>query len=230
LGAPSLPAQAASIVDSNSGIDFRVRLTATPGVVSITWQVSSATLNKGANDFEIQFFVGGGTQWQPQVFSEEPTDNGFPVLIGGVPDLFCFRMVATQNGSGPILGSGTSGNELPCSAEDDPQPTSFTLTVVKVGSGEGTVTSVPAGINCGADCSESYAPLSPFDPDRLLGGTSVTLTAVAAAGSQFAGWSGCSSTSGATCARQMDANRVVTATFSRPVKAMPWLPLLLLDD
>jgi len=213
-----LPAKAADIVDTNFGIDFRVRHHATPGVVSITWQVSSATLNQGANEFELQFFVGGATQWQPQVFTDEPTDNGFPVLIGGVPDLFCFRMVATQNGSGPILGSGTSGNKLPC-AEDEPQPTSFTLTVVKVGSGEGTVTSVPAGVNCGADCGESYAS-----------GTSVTLTAVAAAGSQFAGWSGCSSTSGATCARRMDGNRVVTATFSRPVKAMPWLDLLLLDD
>ena len=92
-----LPAQAGDIVDTNSGIDFRVRLTATPGVVSITWQVSSATLNQGANDFEVQFFVGGGTQWQPQVSTDEPTDKGFPVLIGGVPDLFCFRMVATQN-------------------------------------------------------------------------------------------------------------------------------------
>ena len=29
----------------------------------------------------------------------------------------------------------------------------FTLTVVKVGTGSGTVTSSPAGINCGGTCS-----------------------------------------------------------------------------
>ncbi|MGB2683237.1 MAG: hypothetical protein WBE39_18240, partial [Candidatus Competibacter sp.] len=61
--------------------------------------------------------------------------------------------------------------------------------------------SSPAGINCGADCSESYA-----------GGTSVTLTAVPAAGSTFAGWSGaCTGT--AACVVSMSAAKSVTATF-----------------
>ena len=45
-------------------------------------------------------------------------------------------------------------------------PTNPTLTVGKSGTGSGTVTSSPAGINCGSDCSEAYAS-----------GTSVTLTA-----------------------------------------------------
>ncbi len=43
----------------------------------------------------------------------------------------------------------------------------YTLTVAKDGTGSGTVTSSPAGINCGADCSEPYTS-----------GTVVTLTAV----------------------------------------------------
>ena len=60
----------------------------------------------------------------------------------------------------------------------------------------------PPGINCGSDCSESYAS-----------GTNVTLTASAATGSTFAGWSGaCSGTAG--CAVAMTAARSVTATFS----------------
>ena len=33
-----------------------------------------------------------------------------------------------------------------------------TLTVLKSGTGSGTVTSSPAGINCGSDCSEAYNP------------------------------------------------------------------------
>src|SRR5262249_52243461 len=36
-------------------------------------------------------------------------------------------------------------------------PTSFVLTVSRLGTGSGTVTSSPAGINCGTDCWESFA-------------------------------------------------------------------------
>ena len=78
----------------------------------------------------------------------------------------------------------------------------YALTVSKSGTGSGTVTSSPAGISCGSDCSESYAS-----------GTSVTLTASAAGGSSFAGWSGACSGSG-TCNVSMTAARSVTATFN----------------
>ena len=75
-----------------------------------------------------------------------------------------------------------------------------TLTVTRVGSG--TVTSVPSGINCGTDCTESY----PF-------GTTVTLTAVPAADYTFTGWSGaCTGT--LPCVVAMTSARAVTATFT----------------
>ena len=80
--------------------------------------------------------------------------------------------------------------------------TSYALTVTKAGTGSGTVTSSPAGVNCGSDCSESYAS-----------GTNVTLTAAAASGSTFAGWSGACSGTG-SCAATMSAARSVTATFN----------------
>jgi hypothetical protein len=77
----------------------------------------------------------------------------------------------------------------------------FPLTVVK--SGTGTVTSSPAGINCGDDCTESYAQ-----------GTSVTLTATPTDSATFAGWSG--ACSGTTCVVTMDSAKSVTATFEDP--------------
>ena len=80
--------------------------------------------------------------------------------------------------------------------------TVFDLTVVKAGSGAGTVTSSPAGIGCGIDCTETYDT-----------GTVVTLTAVAASGSRFAGWSGGGCTGTGTCVTTMDASKTVTATF-----------------
>jgi hypothetical protein len=82
------------------------------------------------------------------------------------------------------------------------QPQQFTLTVTKAGPGSGTVTSNPAGINCGNDCSESY--------DQ---GTSVTLTATPASGSTFGGWSGACSGTG-TCVVIMNADIAVTAALS----------------
>ena len=77
----------------------------------------------------------------------------------------------------------------------------YTLTVNKAGTGSGTVTSYPAGINCGADCTESYTS-----------GTSVTLTATAASGWAFAGWSGPCTGMG-SCTVSMSAAKTVTATF-----------------
>lgn len=78
-----------------------------------------------------------------------------------------------------------------------------TLTVTEAGSGVGTVSSTPAGIDCGATCSA-----------KLDEGTAVMLTAIAAAGSRFVGWSGggCSGTS--TCTVTMSSDQSVTATFT----------------
>jgi hypothetical protein len=76
------------------------------------------------------------------------------------------------------------------------------LIVIKVGTGSGTVTSNPAGISCGNDCTETYTS-----------DTVVTLTATPAAGSDFSGWAeDCSGT--AACTVTMSANRSVRAVFN----------------
>ncbi len=75
------------------------------------------------------------------------------------------------------------------------------LTVKKSGTGSGTVTSSPAGVSCGSTCIASYA-----------GGTRVSLTATAASGSTFAGWSGACSGTGA-CTVALSAAQTVTASF-----------------
>jgi hypothetical protein len=79
----------------------------------------------------------------------------------------------------------------------------YILNVSKSGGGSGTVTSSPAGINCGSTCSASFNY-----------NTNVTLTAVSSTGSTFTGWSdsGCSGTG--TCTVTMDAVKSVTANFT----------------
>jgi hypothetical protein len=86
-------------------------------------------------------------------------------------------------------GSGSSGT--------------FILQVSKNGTGSGTVTSSPTGISCGTTCSRSFS-----------GGTAVTLAAVPASGSVFAGWSGGGCTGTGSCTVQINNNATVNATFN----------------
>ncbi|MBA3820439.1 MAG: hypothetical protein H0X17_16225 [Deltaproteobacteria bacterium] len=88
----------------------------------------------------------------------------------------------------------------------------FALTVSRGGAGAGSVTSTPAGIACGVDCTQTY--------DH---GTSVTLTPAAAANSQFTGWSGACAGTGA-CVVTMTTARAVTATFQPTPRTLTVIP------
>jgi hypothetical protein len=80
-----------------------------------------------------------------------------------------------------------------------PQPAE--LSVFRAGSGSGTVTSTPSGIACGLVCAASFEA-----------GTTVTLTQSADAESEFAGWSGACSGTGA-CSVALSESKSVTARF-----------------
>lgn len=83
-----------------------------------------------------------------------------------------------------------------------PPPINYTLSVSKNGDSNGTITSNPAGINCGNDCSESYSS-----------GLQVTLSAVPDDNTRFDGWSGaCSGTE--DCVLTMNSDKSADATFN----------------
>jgi uncharacterized repeat protein (TIGR01451 family) len=81
-------------------------------------------------------------------------------------------------------------------------PPGHTLTVTVTGNG--TVTSSPAGIHCPGDCREDYAPA-----------TQVTLSPTGATGWTFAGWSGPADCSDGRVT--LSANLTCTATFTATV-------------
>jgi|GEM_PF-5463085 len=100
---------------------------------------------------------------------------------------------------------GCSGTKVTCTVTMNETKnitatfTSYSLIVVKTGTG--TITSAPAGIDCGNTCSKNYAP-----------GTQVTLTATFAQGLAVS-WSGACSGTASTCTVTMDASKNVTANI-----------------
>jgi hypothetical protein len=131
----------------------------------------------------------------------------------------------------PAAGSGFSGWGGVCAGtaacvlrmDADKQATaafvaSHLLTVAKQGSGSGTVTSRPPGIDCGSDCSEAY-------PEDTL----VTLTASPSPGSVFGGWGDACTGSSATCQVTMSAARSATATFHLEGGYYPLPPCRVVD-
>jgi len=104
-------------------------------------------------------------------------------------------------------GSATACSTSPCSftieansavtATFAPEPEKFELTIVKAGTGSGSVT-----CNAGA-CAATY-----------LEGEEVTLAATAASGSTFSGWSGGGCSGTGSCVVTIEADTTVTATFT----------------
>lgn len=95
------------------------------------------------------------------LFAETPPGGSVTVDGGCVPPNCEFPMDQPTT-----LTFTFTGDPVPCP-----------LTVNRVGAGRGRVTSVPPGVDCGADCDQIY----PYD-------TEITLTATAEAGSTFRGF------------------------------------------
>jgi hypothetical protein len=82
----------------------------------------------------------------------------------------------------------------------------YSLTIVKEGTGDGTVTSSPAGISCGSACSQTFQKI-----------TKVKLTAKANPDSIFTGWSGGSYSGTKPCQVTVDHAIAITASFDKKV-------------
>lgn len=168
---------------------------------------------KAANSFNT--YVSGGHQGNMAV---EPSSAGCPMASqsanGCQKTLFYAGNSTAFNGgsipqsnyySGTASSLGISGISAPGNAMTAVvQVTAIinhTLSVTKAGKGAGTVSSSPAGINCGTACSAAYSA-----------GASVTLLVAPASGSTFTGWSGaCTGTK--SCVVSMTAVKSVGANF-----------------
>jgi hypothetical protein len=82
------------------------------------------------------------------------------------------------------------------------QPATATKRLTVNLSGNGSVKSSPRGLDCGTDCTASFAA-----------GQSVLLVALPGSGAQFNSWSGCTTNTATTCWVTLSADTTVTATF-----------------
>jgi hypothetical protein len=115
--------------------------------------------------------------------------------------------VTAQQGGDALYGPAPQVTQtFPVSSNNG----TFGLVVSKAGGGGGTVTSNPAGINCGSACGGNFTA-----------GSSVTLAAAANSTSVFTGWSGACTGSGG-CTVPMNGSKSVTATFE-PAAVVPRL-------
>ncbi|HKR49055.1 MAG TPA: hypothetical protein VJT72_05630 [Pseudonocardiaceae bacterium] len=105
---------------------------------------------------------------------------------------YCYRVAAFNE-----IGMSEYSDEACATTTPD-----LTVNVAKSGTGVGTVTSSPSGISCGLSCTGGYP-----------GGTVLTLTASAASGSEFIGWSGAGCGGTLPCTVTGNGSISVTAVF-----------------
>jgi len=176
-------------------------LSASPSSVTITQGSSgqSAVTVTPQNGFSgsVSLSASGLPSGVSAAFSPNPTTTTSTLTLTASS--------AAATGTATVTITGTSGpltHTTTISLTVNAAP-NYTLTVSDTGAGFGTVTSRPAGINCGSTCSASY-----------VSGTTVTLTATPGLFSGFGGWSGCDAVSGRSCTVDMNSARSVTANFT----------------
>ena len=123
------------------------------------------------------------------------------------------QMVAFESEASDLVSPDTNNVfDIFVSERDGSVNPTRSLSVSFEGNGNGTITSNPSGNQCEADCSEDY-----------LSGTVVVLTAEAASGSEFIGWSGGGCTGTATCTVTLTQSLTITAAFSASTSGPPTL-------
>jgi YVTN family beta-propeller protein len=153
------------------------------GAGQVTSSPSGITCSAGSNQCTAPFAVGTQVTLTPSA-SAGSSFAGWSGGCGGTT-----TCVVTMSAAQSVTATF---NVIP----------SFMLSVAPSGAGSGTVTSTPPGINCGGTCTASFQS-----------GNQVALSATAASGSTFAGWSGGGCSGDQSCTVVLTANTTVNASF-----------------
>ncbi len=204
-----------------------------PGVVTIVHDGSSGfyqfTTDGTAGTYTIRVTLPPGYGWSNTCLRQDPppfdpTGGPNPTVLGNGED-GATGFLTSSDCTDYYLSFDLEAQDPFIFDNNFPIGELFTLTANTAGGGTGTVTSDPAGLNCGGDCTEDYVE-----------NTVVTLRAHPGVKSYLVGWSGDCDANGQVT---MDADKSCTATFGYPVGGTaapvdklglvaPWLGLMTL--
>ena len=166
--------------------------TAPDGTATAVWSRSD-----GANDIIQAATRPPGGAFETPVNLSAPGGEGADPQVAVAPDGTATAVWYRSDGANNIIQATSTARPSPL------------LQVNPTGTGTGTVSSTPAGIDCGSDCAENFPSF-----------TEVTLAAVPDPGSTFTGWSGGGCSGSGTCEVTMLEAVTVEAEFT----ADPVLP------
>ncbi|MBL0125467.1 MAG: fibronectin type III domain-containing protein [Betaproteobacteria bacterium] len=213
---PAISGRSATVSNGTSSLKLHAVAPASATLTSIALPAIDADFNDGYR-IDVSVTGSGETKFMnvlaidnaATLVTGSPTDSGEVTiaLADGRSVLLRFNAgapggsIEIRNSGGQVLVSEPFASTVETLAETI--PTQETLTVTRSGTGAGTVTSLPAGINCGVSCT------GVFDS-----GTIITLSATANGGSTFTGWTGAGCSGTGTCQVTLGAATSVDASFA----------------
>jgi len=167
------------------------------GAAAAPWGTPVRAYGSGTDAFVAKIGTDGTLLWNT-FLGGSGSDYGQAVALGQSGEVYVAGFSDAPWGT-PVWGYSYNTDAFVAKLIAE----SFALSISKTGDGTGSVTSSPAGIDCGETCSASFVE-----------GTPVTLTAAAAPGSTFRSWTGCDDPSSSVCAVTVTAAKTVTARFT----------------
>lgn len=193
--APDLDAPLPSLSD----VDLAIRPTTLdfgPVVIGEERRLEVAVFNNSDQPFDLGAVTVAGLGYGVNA------SGCAPVITARGSCVVTVTFVPQTAGVEPAVVSSSVRGALAQATGDGKVPEDGRLTVAVVGSGSGTVTSDPVGVDCSAECTGSFVP-----------GATVTLTAAPAVDSRFIGWSGADCGPEPICSVILDGPKNVLAVF-----------------
>jgi len=223
--------------EQGKAICYRVRAFNAAGASGFTNQVCAFTLTVDERGAGTGRITGPGINCPPDCSESFPEHASIALdahpdagsmFLGWSGDPDCIDGGVSMDSSRTCLATferrppGTSIPESTAKTTGDAansEPRHVTLTVARAhtlsehGTGEGHITSQPAGIDCGSACSAPYEQ-----------STVVTLRAFATPDSQFVGWNGAPCPNAGPCVLNLTEDTSIIATFAPRTAALTVMP------
>jgi PKD repeat protein len=187
-------------VTDDIGATDEIMTTANVSDTSPTADFTSSPTTVPAN--KPVYFTDNSTAYDLPLIFDWDFDNNGAIDSSVQHPFYIYNVQGTYSVKLTVTDSDSSQGSLIIADYITVTPPVYDLTIIKTGTGNGTVASLLSGIDCGNDCTEEYQADS-----------SVNLISVAGAGSEFKGWTGGGCSGLGDCIVTVNADMSLTAAF-----------------